>query len=208
MRLNGLMREAGLDPDDCRLLRHQNQHALPGRSPYHLWRDDAAAFHRYQFCQSIRRRTQLAAPFWVVFVATPDRETLFVGLWRARYIGLNAEPRVWEDGIGGDAAGTVDAYDLAPDDRLADLAGRLVVDWGSGERARVQYAARLDKQVLELRRAFREPEFPGYLEFQRNLSEVARLHPGWRAALRAARALFVRRRTMECCPSRTWDHCY
>ena len=35
---------------------------------------------------------------------------------------------------------------------LDEYCGRLVVDWGGGERAWVQYAERRDKPTIELRR--------------------------------------------------------
>ncbi len=49
-----------------------------------------------------------------------------------------------------DKAGTCDTYELRLGKKLKDLIGLLIVDWGKGERAWVQYADRQDKSILEI----------------------------------------------------------
>ena len=44
LTFNDLLRKAGIDPGEVRLLRHQDASADPGRSPFALWRTDPAAF--------------------------------------------------------------------------------------------------------------------------------------------------------------------
>ena len=56
LTFNMLLVDAGLDPREVRLLRHQ-QAAATGLIPFALWRDDPAEF-----------------------VVSPDGSTLFVGL--------------------------------------------------------------------------------------------------------------------------------
>jgi len=50
--LNSLLVQYGLAPKDVILLRHQDQRASAGRTPYELWRDDRPGFESYQSCQS------------------------------------------------------------------------------------------------------------------------------------------------------------
>lgn len=187
---NMLLDGADIDPADVRLLRHKDGRAAPGRTPYDLWRDDRPAFERYQSVQS-GKRALFQSPLWAIFVGTPAGETLFVGLRRVRYLGRNVETITWPHADGVDPPGTVDTYELQDDARMAEFEGRVVIDWGPGERAWVQKAANRNKPVLELRRTFREPEFPGFMKFREPLSRIAGLPPGWRAVLKAARGVYL-----------------
>ena len=74
------------------------------------------------------------------------------------------------------------------DDRLNDLAGRLVIAWGDAERAWIQRADRQDKDVLELRQAFREADFPGFTRSISSLSKIEELPATWIAALSSSPA--------------------
>lgn len=186
-----ILRGVDIDPAHVRLLRHKDQRADRGRTPYDLWRDDLSAFEMYQSTQSFHTRGKLDAPMWAVFLGTPQGDTLFGGLWRARYLGVNETSRRWPHVEGEDPAGTVDTYDLVSDDLLSDYSGRLVIEWGSGERAWVQYANRQEKRVLEIRRTFQEPEFPGYLRFREPLSRIRAMPRSWQAALRAVHGIYL-----------------
>ena len=194
LRFNGVLRDAGFDPGEVRLIRHQDGRASPGRSPYELWRNAPEAFMAYQSSQGVdaASRKKFGAPHWAVFVADPFGDTLFVGLFAAAYRGPLEHDRPTPHVAGEtDPAGSLGIYDLEPDDRLADLAGRLVIDWGPGERAWVQYADRQDKAVLELRPRGSEPPFPGYLNFIEPLSRLGKLPRGWVETLRAGRGVYL-----------------
>jgi|SRR5271154_6328824 len=81
---NSLLAQFELSPATVILLRHQDKRALPGRTPYGLWRDDRPAFEVYQSGQSFENRSKFSrAPHWASFVATPDDATMFVGLYAA-----------------------------------------------------------------------------------------------------------------------------
>jgi len=90
-----------------------------------------------------------------------------------------------------DPVGTCDLYRLTLDERVNDLAGRLVIAWGDSERAWIQRADNQDKVVLEIRQAFREPDFPGFARFIASLSKVEGLPAGWVAALSASRGVYL-----------------
>jgi len=148
---NTLLDEAGLDPGDVRLLRHADPTSAPGRTPFHLWHGNRAKFDRYQSSQHMdeRTRSKLKSKYWASFVGTPKGETLFVGVYGVRYLGLlpKDEPAPHHDGI--DKAGTLDEYELVLDERLRDRIGQLYVDWGGGKKSWIQRADLQDKAVYE-----------------------------------------------------------
>jgi hypothetical protein len=173
------------------LLRHQDQRATHGRTPYELWRDDTTVFNLYQSHQATDGRPKFRSAYWASFVGTPAAETLFVGLYEAHYRGLldHDTPRPSRDGV--DKAGACDVYDLTLQDHLTDLIGKLYIDWGPGTRAWVQRADRQNKPVTELRTAFKEPAFPGFLNFSTQLSTLNRLPPTSTTILRASKGVYI-----------------
>ncbi len=84
-------------------------------------------------------------------------------------------------------------YEIARDNRLEDMQGRLVVDWGKGFLAWVQFADRNDKEILELLRSPDQEDkpFPGYFTFSCRLSELSYLAPEWIEKLRSAQGVYV-----------------
>ena len=189
---NSILEDHGIEPKDVRLLRHKDKRSSPGRSPYELWRDDPAAFHAYQSSQRISNRKKFSAPYWAVFVSDAFDDTVFVGLFAASYQGLLENDRPKPHVVAEiDPAGSCDIYNLELDDRLKDLIGRLVIDWGPGERAWVQYADRHNKEVLELRAMQSEPPFPGFINFIKPLSRLGKLPRSWIEILRSACGVYI-----------------
>lgn len=192
IKLNGILRENGIDPKDVRLLRHQDHRASLGRSPYELWRDHPDLFNDYQSSQDISNRKKFSAPLWAAFVVDAFGDTVFVGLFAASYKGLLGHDRPKphaQDEI--DEVGSCDIYHLQLEHKLEDLIGRLVIDWGAGERAWVQYADRQDKTILELRTHESEPPFPGFINFIEPLSRIGKLPEGWKQVLQSARGVYI-----------------
>jgi len=133
----------------------------------------------------------LTAPYWASFVGTPDGETLFVGIYRVQYRGLLEKdtPRPIMAEV--DLAGTRDVYDLTVDDACCDLIDRLFIDWGSGTRAWIQRADSQNKAVKELRLEFKEPLFPGFLNFIQPLSKLDGLPKSWITLLEFSRGIYL-----------------
>jgi hypothetical protein len=189
---NSLLKQFGLAPTEVILLRHQDKRAALGRTPYELWRDDRPAFELYQSFQKLKAKSKFCrAHNWAAFVATPDGATMFVGLYAAKYKGPLAKdtPQPHRDGT--DLAGSCDVYDLQIDKRLADLEGKVFIDWGDGTRAWVQRADKRNKPIIELRPEFKEPDFPGFLKFTEPLSKVAGLPKTWIAILKQAAGVYL-----------------
>jgi hypothetical protein len=162
-----------------------------GRSPYELWRDARQQFDLYQSVQKIGDRKKLSAPYWASFVGTLSNETMFVGLYRVRYQGLLKQDtrRPHMDGV--DKAGRYNVYALAFEPALNDLIGKLFINWGLGTRSWIQYADRQNKQVTELRAEFKEPDFPGFLNFIQPLSKLITLPKSWKTTLQSSRGVYL-----------------
>lgn len=191
IRFNTLLKEAGLNLGDVRLLRHKDKRASKGRSPYELWRDNRQEFELYQSTQSFENRSKLSAPYWAAFIVSPSDETMFVGLYSVKYQGVIKQDRPMPHMDGIDKAGSCDVYDLTLEKALSDLIGRLIIDWGEGERAWIQRADRQNKRVDELRKEFKEPEFPGFLNFVEPLSKIENLPKSWIAALQSTKGVYL-----------------
>lgn len=188
---NSILLAAGFDLGDIRLLRHKDNRAARGRSPYELWRDDRDKFDLYQATQSINHGSKLKAAYWASFVGTPGDDTLFVGTYSVKNCKLLEQdtPMPHRDGI--DKAGSCYFYDLMLESRLSDLIGRLLIDWGPGDRAWIQRADKQNKLITELREKFTEPEFPGFLNFIEPLSKLDKLPKSWIGALQASRGVYL-----------------
>ena len=193
IKFNSVLANVGINPKSVVLMRHQDQRSDPGRTPYDLWRDDRSSFLRYQSVQAISKRATLCrAPIWAAFVVTHNGGTMFAGLYFAEYLGLLAEDTPWPNATNRiDRAGTSDTYQLEYDDRLVSLEGKLFIGWGDGTRAWVQRADRQDKPIVELRPEFKEPEFPGFMEFIKPLSQISTLPKTWTEVLKQARGVYL-----------------
>jgi hypothetical protein len=193
MMFNTLLEAEGFKPSDVRLLRHKDSRSARGRTPYELWRnlEQRPLFEKYQATQGIRNESKLNAPYWASFLGTPTNETLFVGIYAAsnRRLLDHDQPMPHADGI--DLAGSCHVYDTVLQEKMSEFIGKLVIDWGDSYITWVQRADNQDKVILELRRAFQEPDFPGYHHFIKPLSEIGSLPATWAAALQAAKGVYL-----------------
>ena len=189
---NSILTQNGIDPAEVILLRHQDQRAARGRTPYELLCNDPPAFERYQSTQSIQNRQKLSRALnWASFVGTPDGLTMFVGLYSSKYVGLISEDMPWAHADGIDIAGSCDRYELLRDQRTVEFEKKLFIEWGEGLRSWVQRADRQSKLIVELRREFKELEFPGFLKLMAPLSNVAGFPKNWVVALSNARGVYL-----------------
>jgi len=189
--LNAILRETGLPLKDIRIIRHKDKRAKRGFTPYELWRDNRPQFENYQSTQSISNRAKLNAPYWAVFVVNLSDETMFVGIYGVTYRGLLEKDTPMPHMDGTDKAGSCDVYDLKLLDDLQDLVGKIIIDWGQGALAWVQHASRNDKPIIELCKNFREPDFPGFLNFIQPLSKVENLPMSWITALKSSCGVYL-----------------
>lgn len=188
---NNLLSAENIDLSKVRLLRHKDNRSAKGRNPYELWRDNRPQFDLYQATQTIRNEAKLRADYWASFVGTPSDETLFVGLYSVKNCRKLEKDTPKPHAEGMDIAGTCNVYDLTLLEPLRDLIGRLVIDWGHGDRAWVQRADSQNKPIKELRKKFKEPDFPGFLNFIEPLSRIDQLPSAWRSALRSTKGVYL-----------------
>lgn len=189
--LNTILQAENLDMENVRLLRHQDNRATKGYTPYELWRDNRQRFDIYQSTQEVRNAPKLNGLYWVSFVGTPYDETLFVGVYRIRGRKLLEidTPKPHRPGV--DKAESCYIYDLELQSYLDDLIGRMLIDWGAGARAWIQRADKQNKPIIELRSAFKEPGFPGFLQFIKPVAQLDRLPHSWITALQSAKGVYL-----------------
>lgn len=187
-----LLAEQGVELRRTRLLRHADTRSGRGRTVYALWRDDRAAFERYQSVQSVRNRSRFAeADHWATFVVAPEGRTLFAGLYDVRWRGPLAEPHLNPLDATLEAAEENDGYDMTRSKLLDGHVGLLCIEWGAGALSWIQRAEKHDKLIVELLRKFEEREFPGYARFSEPLSRIPNLSEAWRTALSSVGGVYL-----------------
>jgi hypothetical protein len=195
LMLNHLLEKAGCDLASVRIMRHTDDNALPGRTIYELWRDNRAEFERYQAQQDPRtHKIVKKSSKWCSFVATPQGETMFVGLYDVRYTGLNETDLEVPTSGKIHLPGSQHVYETTKNSALTEYEGRLFIMWGahrSAYRAWCQHALRNDKPIVEIKKRFSEPEFPGYLNFIGIITQIPALPLPWVEALKSAVGVYV-----------------
>jgi hypothetical protein len=186
-----LLTSVGLDPTKVRLLRHRH------RREYRtlLYQDAIRRDPRFEQFQSGQSNPNVieqicSADAIAAFVVSPVGETVFVGLWRVTGSRTTHLPDPYMPAVKPPHDGCV-TIGLERMPELEKYCGRIVIDWGGGERAWVQYAHRRDKEIVEIRPRAEEPHFPGFGRFVWGLHEVDALPPTWLEALRTSRGVYL-----------------
>ncbi len=181
----------GLETKDVRVMRHAKRQGVPGISPLQAWREQRPVFEAYQSTQPAKDRKYFGAPYWASFVATPRKETLFVGLYAAKLAEEKIAAFVCPLTGRNVDEGLVDRYATERVDRFIEYEGKLLIDWGGGTRSWGQYADRKPKPIIELRRTEDEPPYPGHGAFLCQLSQVEALPLSWCAILSSVRGIYL-----------------
>ncbi|MBZ0115417.1 MAG: GIY-YIG nuclease family protein [Sandaracinaceae bacterium] len=129
-----------------------------------------------------------AAKHLAGFVVEPTtKQTIFMGVW---------------DQLG-ERTPTIDPFTMKPPNTTTvafttqlraafdDYRGRVVIDWGDGERAWVQRADNQDKPILEIRQRREDPAFPGFARLRLPLCDVENVPFAWAEVLRNARGIYL-----------------
>jgi hypothetical protein len=189
--LNSILQSEGFELSEVRLLRHQDNSSAKDRTPYKLWCKNRPQFDFYQATQGINHENKLRARFWASFVGTPSDETLFVGIYSVgghKLLEVDT-PTPHRDSV--DKAGSCHVYELVLDSRMSDFIGKMIIDWGEGTRSWIQRADNQNKRILELRKQFKEDDFPGFLNFIKPLSEIEKIPNGWINVLKNSRGIYL-----------------
>jgi hypothetical protein len=190
LTFNDLLRAVNLDPVTVRLVRHRDPNVQ--RAVFEAAIRGDQAFDEYQEHQGTDQVIAQfrAATYLAGFVADPmTGDTVFVGIWERLGDRAGPSPRV-PLLIPGTHSAAV-AFETRRNDALAAYRGRVVIDWGDGARVWVQRADNQPKPILEIRRELREPEFPGFARFRRQLDQIEQVPATWRAVLSNARGIYL-----------------
>jgi len=189
LTFNQLLQRGGLDPVNVRLVRHKPEH------DHHRAVFDAAmkSDERFREYQERQGKEQVITQFRAAkqlagFVVEPTtKQTVFMGVW---------------DQLG-ERVPTIDPFSQAPvkpttvafTTKLRDefdlYRGRLIVDWGDGERAWVQRADNQDKDIIEIRQRREDPAFPGFAKLRLPLNDIENVPVAWAEVLRNARGIYL-----------------
>lgn len=191
IKLNTIFEEAGLDPSKIKIIRHKDARAKKGRTPYDLWVNEPALFELYQSTQSFSNRSALNVPFWAVFIADYENKTMFAGMYSVKYTGLLKSDTIMPHSNGIDKAGECDYFNLTRLDILSEFIGRLYIDWGKAYISWIQNAKTQNKSVIELRQSFKEPAFPGFINFHESLSKIEKLPVSWKNILSNSDGIYL-----------------
>ena len=167
-KFNQLLINCGYDVSAVRLIRHKDNSAVDGRTPFELWINNRSQFDLYQSIQRIKNRTKLKAAYWASFLGMPNGQTVFIGMYYAHYKGLlkNDTPKPQNDEV--DLAGTCDEYELTLQEHLKEHIGKLIIDWGPSPKAWIQRADTQDNDVIEILSDVIEIESPSITKNIRN----------------------------------------
>lgn len=182
-----LLADAGIEPKQVSMLRHRPRGMF---DPFTAWRTERPGFEDYQSIQTQKNRSRFRRPIWAAFASARGGKTLFLGLYQSALIG--------PVGAGEHELLTDDLLDPAIHDRyrcermpeLADYGGRLFIDWGKAHRQWVQHGE-ASKPITELYDVYKEPAFPGHLEFIEPLSAISTLPPSWAEILRNSQGVYL-----------------
>jgi hypothetical protein len=178
LTFNQLLHRGGLDPANVRLVRHKPAHHHH-RELYDAAMKSEAKYHDYQEIQGKEQViTQFrAAKHLASFIVEPTtKETVFVGVW---------------DVLGERATETGAAFTTKLRDEFDLYRGRIVIDWGDGERAWVQRADNQDKGIIEIRQRREDPAFPGFARLHHSLDDIENVPVAWAEVLRNARGIYL-----------------
>jgi hypothetical protein len=182
-----LLSDAGLDPKRVSMLRH-----LPWGTfdPFAAWRADRSNFEDFQSIQTQRNRSRFRRPIWASFASAGGGKTLFLGLYSAELVGPVATGEC--DLLTGEPLDATihDRYRCTHMPELAEYGGRLFIEWGKAPRQWVQHGE-ASKPITELYEVYKEPAFPGHLEFIESLSSIPALPPSWVEILRNSQGVYL-----------------
>jgi len=189
LTFNTLLAQANLEPERVYLLRHQDPKRLPAGRLFSAWMFERKKFEEYQRHQKWKNRFDGSSSV-ASFVVAPDGATLFVGLYKVTKVVRASGPL--DDPLIGNLPNEDRAiHTMERSPRWQNFEGKLVVDWGKGERAWRQRAHKKNKPILEIRKAIKEVQFPGYISFISRVADLPRLPNDWTNRFKEVRGVYV-----------------
>jgi hypothetical protein len=192
LTFNTLLESEGIDLRHVKLLRHRYKDDGGFSAPYDLWRTDSEPYLLYN---KIQKEVLKSRKYFASFAATSpsNYDILFTGIFE--WENMSAIPDGTVDPASGKTKfGTNERlFDLRLAEPLSDLIGKLIIDWGPGERTWAQNAELQPKPIIEIRREFQEPKFPGFEKICHNLDSLVSLPATWKEILRSVQGVYLLR---------------
>jgi hypothetical protein len=186
LTFNDILRKEKIHPKSVRLVRHHFTGHPERPTPYQLWKRNDGSLEKYQQIQ--RKRRFKVGELLATFVVSPNKRTLFVGLYSV--IGLGIVPDGVLDPVSGKDVGGLNFYKTKADARLSEYARRLSINWGSAGQAWVQRAHKQDKLVAGIEDD-NEPPFPGFADFTYELAQISEIPEKWQEILRNVKGVYL-----------------
>lgn len=178
-----LLKDAGLQPGQVRILRHPERRGLDLLA---LWRSDRARFEAFQALQKSDNQSQFRSPHWATCVGRGSK-TIFLGIYTATLARARLEGVV--DPIWGHVMEAPhDEYRTELTPLLSEFSGRLFISW-RGQNWRQLGSS--GHEIVGLHDGALDPPFPGYLKFKKQLSEIATLPEAWAEQLRTGKGIYL-----------------
>lgn len=188
MNFSDLLNIHGYDAKDTWLARH----AGAGGKIYLLWRNEQRQFDLFS---RIQKKGKFSNRKYVAhFVATPEGDTLFTGLYQ-----INKERDITSPLI--DPISYIDLsgiqknrpviYDVTRMGDFDQYAGKLYIKWGKGYLAYAQKADLYQKGIIEIRKNISDPDFPGFQKFSCSSRHVSSLPEKWKTVLQVNKGVYI-----------------
>ena len=191
LRLNTIFEAEGLDPARIKLIRHKDpRFRKEGKTVFDIWSSDKVRFEKYQSVQSKKNAFDEGGSV-ASFVVSNSDETLFVGFYgvesrRAWRTGDYRDP-LWKD-----PSETRDViHELRPTKQMSDYISRLVIEPWKDAINIVKRAVPTNPHVLEIRRQFKEPNFPDFSKFHMRLGDLRLEWVTWQRVLSLQRGVYL-----------------
>jgi hypothetical protein len=190
LTFNTLLESEGIDASQVKLLRHSYKNRNGYSTPYDLWRTDSESYLLYN---KIQKKGFAARKYFASFAVTSIGDVLFTGIFQVE--NVDAIPDGTVDPVSGKTKYSVNErfFDLRLVEPLSDLIGKLVIDWGRAPIVWAQNAENQSKPVLEIRKRFEEPKFPGFEKICHNLDSLVSLPETWKEVLRSVQGVYLLR---------------
>lgn len=191
LNLASILTSFGFDPHTpTKLVRHQDN------------RYDVEMLHReghLDFYQSIQGRLVFdGCTRLVSFLGRPGTSAVFVGVYDV--LGVEGPSTfALPQGFPIQNLGTENCYrySLRRDMKFDGLAGRLIIDWGSGTRSWVQHYRDGSRPIIEVLPEGYVHEFPGFMDVVLNYHDLVKVirhrdaHREWHRMLRSVAGIYL-----------------
>lgn len=191
---NELLKNNQIDLKSVILVRHADKNFNP--NAYDLWmrKVDSIDLESFDLYQSIQPKGKFKnKDILASFVSTPQKETLFVGLYKIIKDEQPVNTEIFCPVRGGKYESKYNSfYHLEKMSFLAEYEGRITVNWVYGDRNWC-VSANPDKHfpIFEIRNRIDDTPFPGFDRFIWKISDMDKLPNSWVQILKNIKGVYL-----------------